>query len=162
MKCTMITQTPGIIIVLSWAGLTVNCCANHTTYILLAIKRNFTRGQCDDTRPSRHANICRSLLQCSLVQPIWVTANAFRAIHLLLRSLLNAHRRSGGPTKLGGHICLQLLRSLQQCTPSHRRSSQFKATAYAPRLCLKIDHKSDHYLERANMPSCEAQAGSLT
>ena len=56
----------------------------------------------------------------------------------------NVHHHNGGPTQCGGHICPQLLRSLQQCTPSHRRSSQIMATAYAPRLCLKIEHKSDH------------------
>ena len=57
----------------------------------------------------------------------------------------NVHHHNGGPTQCGGHICPQLLRSLQQCTPSHRRSSQITATAYAPRLCLKIEYKSDHW-----------------
>ena len=58
----------------------------------------------------------------------------------------NVHHHNGGPTQCGGHICPQpqLLRSLQQCTPSHRRSSQITATAYGPRLCLKIEYKSDH------------------
>ena len=56
----------------------------------------------------------------------------------------NVHHHNGGPTQYGGHICPQLLRSLQQCTPSHRRSSQIAATAHAPRLCLKIEYKSDH------------------